>query len=589
MASEVTSRMALNSYRGDANLAAGEGTGYAKIDLSPLQTYALQKYRTNELDFNQQQEDRSKLEKLYTDPAIHQQLDKSYGDQLNPIANKLKELSKKNLQMNPNSKDWYDFMDTHNELVQTNAKLKAVQDIKNKAKEKLGASPNLHEKEGLTAYISQLDNYKLGEEVPVYNKYFDYDPKHMASLVTSQVTKQVPTADGKGIRTVKTTVTNPLNADQLFQRKLVENPYASQTFKDIAHTTLESGDYETINDKAAEAYSNGMILNNNELQTKYQAEYQKFKKANPAGTFRDFMVSSGKDAELAAVQKGHDFLKPTEKGVVFEVPAETDRELAGYTYFQRPNGTKVRLNKPDYEVAAIFKATETVPGAKEEVLEEKLSVTPKDEFEAKKRLDLERMQQGGANYRAKMNDDTERYKANLKDYADGKPDAKAPELPFTPLPSIVAAIGENNKRVNITSLPISQIAAINPNWLDAKGALKTPKEIGDIEVSVGKRSDGSDGVFVVKKTLGGEVSKETINESKLKSNAESWLATSAKERKGQEVYGYIDELYNAAKGKNAITENKAVTAEIPTLKTKAEFDALPKGAFYYRDGKKYQK
>lgn len=137
---------------------------------------------------------------------------------------------------------------------------------------------------------------------------------------------------------------------------------------------------------------------------------------------------------------------------------------------------------------------------------------------------------------------------------------EAVELPFSPLPAMLTSVGEYNKKVGLSSLPISMVAAINPNWVDEKGQLrekitdengrKIP--ISKVTVSIGKSKNG-DGVYAY-----GVGRPTVINESQLKSNAESWLATTAKERKGQEVYGYIDDLYQKAKGTGS-GQSKVVT------------------------------
>jgi len=143
------------------------------------------------------------------------------------------------------------------------------------------------------------------------------------------------------------------------------------------------------------------------------------------------------------------------------------------------------------------------------------------------------------------------------------------ELPFTPLPSILTSVGAYNKKVPLSSLPISMIAAINPNLIDEKGQLKSKNENGNktanIEVAVGKDKDGLDNVFIYNDGNKQKITPQ-VNESQLKSNAESWLATAAKERKSQEVYGYIDELYQKAKG----TEKSSAAKNAPVIEIKDE-------------------
>lgn len=163
----------------------------------------------------------------------------------------------------------------------------------------------------------------------------------------------------------------------------------------------------------------------------------------------------------------------------------------------------------------------------------------------------------------------------------------AVELPFTPLPALLTAVGGYDKKVKLTDLPVSMVAAINPNWIDAKGQLKetildedgkTKKPLSSITISVDKGKDG-DNVYI----SAGKLSS-FVNESKLKSNAESWLATYAKERKGQEVYGKIDDLYQTAK-------ETGVPKQSLKEQTKVDYNSLDPNGFKkegqywkYKDG-----
>jgi len=598
MANEVTTGQSLNSYQGNANLAVGDAYGYAKIDLSPLQTFALKKYQNNLIDYQQQQEDRALLQKQFSDPAIYQNVDKTLADQLSPSMLRLKELAKKNLYKNPDSKEWYEFQDLYRENLDKNAQAKAVQKIKDDTKEALGKTADPHEKESLTAYINQLESYKLGEDIPVYNKYFAPVDKHLPNLVTSEMTKEIGTPDGK-IRTVKTTVLNPLGGAALAQRKLVESPESFQTYKDIAHTTLESGDFDFINEKAAQAYNNGMLLNNNELRNKNQGEYEKFNKENPTATFRDFMVASGRENELAAIEKGHEYLKG-ERGALYEVPAESGKELAGYTYYTKSDGKKVRLNKPDYEVAAIYKATEKPAGAKEEILSEKLSITPKDQLEADTKLKQERMQQQGANYREQLQNTRAMFpylygtKSGI-----GTPDEED-VLNANSVLSEVSGIMNAGKQDLVDKLLLNGKKSVSdPTLLKEFSSLAKDGKttIPPQKVEYDENSDE----FII--TYGKDGKKDAAPPQRI--NSQTYLTMKVKQKFPNKDIGTINamisKIFNEEGSLKAISkkygvENKTTptpasgkTADIPTLKTKAEFDALPKGSFYYRDGKKYQK
>lgn len=546
MAGEVTTGNQLNAYQGNANLASVPGSGYGKIDLSPLATYAAYAYNTHLEDFKQQQKDKAKIEELYMDPSIYLSLDKGYADQVAPLTSKIKNLGAQNLQLQPNSDKWYEFMDTYKELKSANAKLKTVQELKNKALTDAGASADVHEKERLTAYADKLDKYKLGEDVPAYDKYFKADETHIPTGLKSTGTRQKVLPNGN-VQTEKFTVFNPIGLDTVAAQNLALHPEYAQTYSDIAHKYLEQGDLSIVNSANADTYDKSMLLNMDELRTKYKTDFAKYQKQFPGKTFGDFMTFNGKDNELQKVYQGNAFLQKQ----VQQVPATVDRgkELAGYTYYtDQKTGAKTRLNVPDSDLAAMMGATKNVPGERDEVVSEILGLTPKDKYEAGIKLQLERENRASAERINANTQEQENYRAGLKAYAEGK-GKTVPELPMTPLPSILAGIGGYNKRVKISSLPISQVAAINPNWLDAKGNLLAANK--DIEVTVGKRIDETDGVFIYKKGKKA-TEKESVNESKLKSNAESWLATFAKERKGQEVYGYIDDLYQKAKG-NVVT------------------------------------
>ncbi len=117
---QITSGSDLNSYRGDANLAGGgNNTGYAKLDFSPLETYALKKYEIHKIDNEQQQKDKADLEKMYLDPDTHVDLDKGLADQLQPVITRQKELSLMNLHKNPNSKEWFEYKDNYKKIALT--------------------------------------------------------------------------------------------------------------------------------------------------------------------------------------------------------------------------------------------------------------------------------------------------------------------------------------------------------------------------------------------------------------------------------------------------------------------------------------
>lgn len=366
----VTSGMELNSYEGNANLAEGSyDTGYAKIDLSPLQDYALKKYQTNLVDYQQQQKDRAALEEKYTDPTINLFLDKPLADQLDPKLNRLKELSKMGLEKNPNSKQWYEFMDLHKELTKDNARLKAVQDLKERYNKDAGASPDQHEKERMLAYVKQLDNYKLGEEIPVYNKYFAFNDAHLPEGETAKgVMKRV---NGNMVDDVEYSIYNPMDLDKKAKDQRVRQPEAYNTGEDIGHTLLEHGGVEEVNKAAKDIYDKGLRYNIGLLQGKYKSEYEKYLKANPGTTFKAFIDATGKTNELNRIYQGHEYLK---NGLQY-IPVEADKGQVLDNFSYSPDGTK-RLNVDNDVLRAIYAATKRPPGETEKVIKSELSTKP---------------------------------------------------------------------------------------------------------------------------------------------------------------------------------------------------------------------
>lgn len=132
------------------------------------------------------------------------------------------------------------------------------------------------------------------------------------------------------------------------------------------------------------------------------------------------------------------------------------------------------------------------------------------------------------------------------------------EQPYNPLASIIASIGSLNKGVPLSDLSQAQIAAINPNYLDEDGKVKS--EFANKQISVGVGNDGNFTLFELGE--GGTVKDRRVkglNESKLLSNAASWLSTGAKERKGQDAYLFDEKIFISAIGKNE--QDKEVKSE----------------------------
>ena len=395
---EVTTGRDLNSYDGSAALGTGEAAGYAKIDLAPLQTYALHKYETNLLDYEQQQKDKTLLQDQFNDPNLYQFVDQELADQLKPDMDRLKELMKGNLQMKPNSADWYEFHTLHDQLVTKNANAKAVQVLKDKAKKSAGESADPHKKESYMAYADQLGKYKLGDEVPAYNEYFSFDAAHVPTGAASTGKKERIGKDGN-IETIQFSILNPLNLTKEYDRLEVADPKATQTWKDIAHTTLETGGVPELKTAMADTYEKARLLNVAPLYEQNKAAYDKYIKANPESNFREFMQQAGKGGQLKDIEDGLAFLKSDLK----PVPAESS-ELPGFTYYTDRDGVKSRLSVDDKTLGAIYGATQNPPGARETVLSSKVSKLPSDiaENQARTRkLDTER-QTGAAESKAKI-------------------------------------------------------------------------------------------------------------------------------------------------------------------------------------------
>lgn len=378
-ADQVTTGQELNSYKGDANLASGSNyAGYAPLVLDPLQTYALNKYKTNLIDYEQQQKDKALLQEKFYDPNINLKLDKEFAEQIQPAIDKFKDSAKLNLQMNPDSDEWYDALATHEKLLKDNAALKTVQNLKDDALKKAGETADQHDKEVWTAYADKLSKYKLGEEIPAYSKYFAPVDKHVPTGEITTGTYQRQSADGKYKQTVKKTINNPMGLPKKYDRMAIDDPTAYKTWGDISHTLLENGGINELNKAAAETYKASMALNTSNFQEKYKSQWDEFHNKYPGLPYSDFIAATGLTDELSQIQKGNAFLKVEGKDAVpvEKVPAEANH-LSGYTYFTDPkDGKEYRLNKSDKVIAAMHGATAKLPGQSEEVLKSELDETP---------------------------------------------------------------------------------------------------------------------------------------------------------------------------------------------------------------------
>lgn len=367
---DVQSGTDLNSYQGNANLAGGnsEGVGYAKVDITPLQTLALQQYNTNMVDYQQQQYDRAKLEDMYLDPSIYVDLDQDLAGQITPKMQEFKDLARKQLEKNPNSEDYYKFKDLYKELGSLNAKGKAVQTLRQQYKKAAGETQDEHEKEALNAHLEKLSKYKLGDEIPVYNKYFGFDKNALPPK--DKLKGTYLRVKGNVIETVQTELNNPMGLDEVAKRQRIENPKVYTTGEDIGHTLLQHGGVDELNKKTAEYADLGIKLNVGLLKDKYQNELNKFQKENPTGTFQEFLNATGHSDEIDKIRQGHDYLKVPVKYI--PVP-DGEGRLQNYSY--SADG-KQRLNVDNDILRAKFSATDEPIGKSEKVLKSELSKTP---------------------------------------------------------------------------------------------------------------------------------------------------------------------------------------------------------------------
>lgn len=120
--------------------------------------------------------------------------------------------------------------------------------------------------------------------------------------------------------------------------------------------------------------------------------------------------------------------------------------------------------------------------------------------------------------------------------------AGASEFSYGPFASIVASIGNLNKTVKLSELSIAQVAAINPAYV-SEG--KVVDKVSDKEVSIGTNKAGELTIFEYEKGK----STRNLSESKVLSNASSWLATDAKDKAKEDVYLFKIDAFNNAVGR----------------------------------------
>ena len=611
MANDVTTGQELNSYTGRAALGGSDAAGYAALDISPLGVYALKKYETNLIDYNQQQADKKALQAKFTDPSLYLFLDKEYSDQVNPKLDRLKELSKKNLQMDPTGEDWYEFHRLYNEITQDNAGLKTVQALKDKYKKAAEDTADIHEKERLDQYVKQLSSWKLGQEIPSYNKYFGPNRKHHPDLTEETGTYLKP-GGSEAFPTqqkVKYSIKNPINAFELARYKVVTDPTALQTGSDYAHTFLEMGGMEEVNESAKDIYKKALRLNISKLEEKYKNDYKNYERIYPGATFRDFMNNTGNEAELQVV---YDKLKPLNDGLqAVPIAADNGVQLKGYTYYTDPK-TKatVRMNLSDAEMLGFMAATDQPTGRKEEIVEEKFA------------SEVLKARQEAADDATRRRGQTLEYRAKMADIARKKdefkklhPEVDIPEGEFgnliygvngnvgTPAGTGITSLKNGtavDKNGNIVK-DFSGTMTIPANMLNNSIVIEYNKYAGNKSVTKteGESKDEETGTTTKSSTTQTEMAGQLdLTSGKVRAKFENGVIKGIYAKDGTLIDDDMFKHITRSAGLSGVTKykpadkdygGKPATDEIPTLTTKAEFDALPKGAFYYRDGKKYQK
>lgn len=207
----------------------------------------------------------------------------------------------------------------------------------------------------------------------------------------------------------------------------------------------------------------------------------------------------------------------------------------------------------------------------------------------KSRKELEQIQQAGANKREAMNqagqnsrnrDDnaTQLKIAGMK--KDGKDDDDLENKGVTPIKNIISSIGGVNKVTPLSSLTTAQIAAINPAWLNtAKGKEgQLTSEGKKIRISIGRRQDGTFGVYMVNKK--GKAFGDMIPETTINTNAATFLAQDTK-RESSGIYNYKQEDYDKAMS-DVIKNNPAIPIE-----GEVEISSLKVNQLYSVGGKNY--
>jgi len=296
--------------------------------------------------------------------------------------------------MDPKGEKWYEFHNLYNEILKNNARAKVVQTKKEEYQKAIEQTQDEHEKERLTAHLETLKNYKIGDDIPIYNKYFGPVLEHLPTNKTiSGVIKRV--RPGKGnenyVDDVETTIIDPSGLDEIAKQQRVLNPKVYTTGEDLGHTLIKHGGVPELNKKAKEIYNKALTFKIAELQEKYKADFQDYLQMNPGKTFRDFMNETGKGEELKSKYDKLAYLiggtanngslnGPPNPVAVQYIPARPGEKLDNYTYSE---DGKMRLSVDNDVLRSIYGATQDVPGQSEKIVKSELS-TKLAEIELKK-------------------------------------------------------------------------------------------------------------------------------------------------------------------------------------------------------------
>lgn len=348
---EVTTGAELNSYQGVGELAegsSGNALGTAEADFKPLEMWALKQFEVNKLNYEREEEDRKKLETMFSDPEINVPLDETYANQISGRLDKLKEMMVRQPQLYKDKKMYYEFMREYNSLLNDNAKLKTVQTAKDAYKTKIGVEKNPRRKQAMENYVQQLEGYSLGDDIPAYSDVFDFDSKHLPETLIGTTKKY--RKNGNYMEEYDVKVYDPANAPEKAMRQLVTDPTAESSGVALAEGLLNFyGDIDWYNQQIADAYSKSENLVMSRLAARYNNEWVDYKKKNPNKTFADFIAETNKTEEKNKAMQPYAFLS---KPIQLIETGGSEGALTGFTYTQDGK----RLSVDNSTLRAIFSA-----------------------------------------------------------------------------------------------------------------------------------------------------------------------------------------------------------------------------------------